>query len=93
MFVKIQLFIFFADGVFSTRFKLPDVYGVFKFRVDYNRVAYTHLYSTTQVNGSKYLINFHILLLIVHAIAVYHYNFIKVIMSCETFEIYLIKAK
>lgn len=31
------------------RFKLPDVYGVFQFKVDYNRLGYTHLYSSTQV--------------------------------------------
>ncbi|XP_025084607.1 dolichyl-diphosphooligosaccharide--protein glycosyltransferase 48 kDa subunit-like [Pomacea canaliculata] len=38
------------DGIFYTSFKLPDVYGVFQFRVDYNRIGYTHLYSTTQVS-------------------------------------------
>lgn len=37
-------------GVFSVQFKLPDVYGVFQFRVDYNRIDYTHLFSTTQVS-------------------------------------------
>lgn len=31
---------------------LPDVYGVFQFRVDYNRVGYTRLFSTTQVGNS-----------------------------------------
>lgn len=31
-------------------FKLPDVYGVFQFKVDYNRIGYTHLFSTTQVS-------------------------------------------
>jgi len=38
-----------VDGVFSARFKLPDVYGVYQFRVDYNRMGFTHLFSTTQV--------------------------------------------
>ena len=38
-------------GVFSTDFRIPDVYGVYQFRVDYNRVGYTHLYSTTQVDA------------------------------------------
>lgn len=33
------------------RFKLPDVYGVFQFKVDYNRLGYTHLYSSTQVRA------------------------------------------
>jgi len=37
-------------GKFFTQFKLPDVYGVFQFKVDYNRVGYTHLYSATQVS-------------------------------------------
>ncbi|XP_076364934.1 dolichyl-diphosphooligosaccharide--protein glycosyltransferase non-catalytic subunit Ost48 [Tachypleus tridentatus] len=31
-------------------FKVPDVYGVYQFKVDYNRMGYTHLYSTTQVS-------------------------------------------
>ena len=35
---------------FVARFKLPDVYGVFKFSVDYNRVGYTFLSSVTQVS-------------------------------------------
>lgn len=37
-------------GVFHARFKLPDVYGVYQFRVDYNRMGFTHLFSTTQVS-------------------------------------------
>lgn len=39
-----------AAGNFKTSFKLPDVYGVFQFKVNYNRVGYTDLYSTTQVS-------------------------------------------
>jgi oligosaccharyltransferase complex subunit beta len=35
---------------YESKFKLPDVYGVFQFRVDYNRMGYTHLFSTTQVS-------------------------------------------
>ncbi|KAL4221286.1 hypothetical protein ACF0H5_019549 [Mactra antiquata] len=38
------------NGLFKTTFKLPDVYGVYQFRVDYNRMGYTHLFSTTQVS-------------------------------------------
>lgn len=38
------------NGKLETRFILPDVYGIFKFMVDYNRVGYTHLVSTTQVS-------------------------------------------
>jgi len=37
-------------GNFKLEFKLPDVYGVFKFVVDHNRLGYTHLTSTTQVS-------------------------------------------
>lgn len=39
-----------AGGKYSVQFKLPDVYGVFQFKVDYNRLGYTHLYSSTQVS-------------------------------------------
>lgn len=35
---------------YGADFKLPDVYGVFQFKVDYNRIGYTHLFSTTQVS-------------------------------------------
>ncbi|XP_016404745.1 dolichyl-diphosphooligosaccharide--protein glycosyltransferase 48 kDa subunit-like [Sinocyclocheilus rhinocerous] len=38
------------SGKYSVQFKLPDVYGVFQFKVDYNRLGYTHLYSSTQVS-------------------------------------------
>ncbi|KAF7235817.1 Dolichyl-diphosphooligosaccharide--protein glycosyltransferase 48 kDa subunit [Varanus komodoensis] len=40
-------------GKYSVQFKLPDVYGVFQFKVDYNRLGYTHLYSSTQARGSS----------------------------------------
>ena len=43
------LFIHFVDGTFSANMILPDVYGVFQFKVDYDRIGYTHLKSTTQV--------------------------------------------
>lgn len=39
-----------SAGVYEARFKIPDVYGVYQFKVDYDRVGYTHLYSTTQVS-------------------------------------------
>lgn len=35
---------------YEAAFKVPDVYGVYQFKVDYNRVGYTHLYTTTQVS-------------------------------------------
>lgn len=37
-------------GTFEARFKIPDVYGVYQFKVDYNRVGFDQLYSTTQVS-------------------------------------------
>ncbi|CAB1427274.1 unnamed protein product [Pleuronectes platessa] len=37
-------------GKYTIKFTLPDVYGVFQFKVDYNRLGFTHLYSSTQVS-------------------------------------------
>ncbi|XP_039259028.1 dolichyl-diphosphooligosaccharide--protein glycosyltransferase 48 kDa subunit-like [Styela clava] len=37
-------------GRFSADFKLPDVYGVFQFKVDYTRLGWTFLSSSTQVS-------------------------------------------
>lgn len=42
-----------SGGRYEARFQIPDVYGVYQFKVDYNRVGYTQLYSTTQVNNIK----------------------------------------
>lgn len=39
---------------FYVKFELPDVYGVFQFKVDYNRLGYTRLFSTTQVSVRPY---------------------------------------
>jgi len=39
-----------SNGVFSIQFQVPDVYGVYQFKVEYNRVGFTRLYSTTQVS-------------------------------------------
>jgi len=39
---------------FYSKFKLPDVYGVFKFSINYNRVGYTFLHSVTQVSVRPY---------------------------------------
>ncbi|VDN60199.1 unnamed protein product [Dracunculus medinensis] len=38
------------NGKLSARFKLPDVYGVFKFFVDYRRIGFTHLVDVQQVS-------------------------------------------
>ena len=37
-----------SKGKFEGRFKIPDVYGVFQFKVDYTRPGLTRLVSTTQ---------------------------------------------
>lgn len=42
------------DGTFYVKFELPDVYGVFQFKVDYSRLGYTHLQSFTQVSVRPY---------------------------------------
>ena len=40
-----------SDGkAYYAKFKLPDVYGVFQFKVDYRRLGYTHLFSATQMS-------------------------------------------
>jgi len=39
-----------GKGRLSTRFRVPDSYGVYKFLVDYRRVGYTHLYDVRQVS-------------------------------------------
>lgn len=39
-----------GGGKYQAKFKIPDVYGVYQFKVDYDRVGMTHLYSTTQVS-------------------------------------------
>lgn len=38
------------QGPYEAKFKIPDVYGVFQFKVDYDRVGYTRLYNNTQVS-------------------------------------------
>ena len=35
---------------YVAQFRIPDVYGVYKFVVDYQRIGLTHLYSSTQVS-------------------------------------------
>ncbi|XP_075236959.1 dolichyl-diphosphooligosaccharide--protein glycosyltransferase non-catalytic subunit Ost48 [Lycorma delicatula] len=39
-----------SSGKYETIFKIPDVYGVYQFKIDYNRIGYTHIYSSTQVS-------------------------------------------
>ncbi|XP_066596802.1 dolichyl-diphosphooligosaccharide--protein glycosyltransferase 48 kDa subunit [Prorops nasuta] len=39
-----------GNGHYEARFKIPDVYGVYQFKIDYMRIGLTHLYSTTQVS-------------------------------------------
>lgn len=44
-----------SNGVFSADFKIPDVYGVFTFTVNYRRIGYTYLYSRTQVTVRPFM--------------------------------------
>ena len=37
------------DGKMVGKFKVPDTYGVYQFKVNYHRVGYTRVYTTTQV--------------------------------------------
>ena len=37
-------------NMYYAEYKLPSVYGVFQFKVTYNRIGYTHLYNSTQVS-------------------------------------------
>lgn len=37
-------------GRYEARFRIPDIYGVYQFKVDYNRLGYTHLSSSVQVS-------------------------------------------
>ena len=39
-----------SGGRYEAKFKIPDVYGVYQFKVNYDRIGYTQLYSTTQVS-------------------------------------------
>lgn len=38
------------DGTYVAQFKVPDVYGVYKFQVDYKKEGLTYLFSSTQVS-------------------------------------------
>jgi oligosaccharyltransferase complex subunit beta len=38
------------QGLYHTSFKVPDVYGVFQFKVEYNRLGYTSLLLSKQVS-------------------------------------------
>ncbi|XP_062189072.1 dolichyl-diphosphooligosaccharide--protein glycosyltransferase 48 kDa subunit [Phragmites australis] len=41
-------------GLYSTSFKVPDVYGVFQFKVEYQRLGYTGLSFTKQIPVRPY---------------------------------------
>ena len=38
------------NGLLTAKFKIPDVYGVFKFKVDYSRLGLTSVNTVTQVS-------------------------------------------
>lgn len=39
-----------GGGKYQAQFEIPDVYGVYQFKVDYDRIGYDRLYSTTQIS-------------------------------------------
>lgn len=51
--ISLSLIIFsnhlFKQGLYYTAFKVPDVYGVFQFKVEYQRLGYTSLSLSKQV--------------------------------------------
>nr|CAB3236718.1 dolichyl-diphosphooligosaccharide--protein glycosyltransferase 48 kDa subunit [Phallusia mammillata] len=49
-FVRLPLKLNPKSGAFELDFILPDVYGVFQFKIDYTRLGYTFLTSATQVS-------------------------------------------
>ena len=46
-----------VQGRFFTRFKIPDVYGVFKFVIDYKRLGLTHLELSQQISVRHFMHN------------------------------------
>lgn len=58
---KIYFFITFVQGLYYTSFKVPDVYGVFQFKVDYHRLGYTSLSLSKQVSSWIGQLDFYIL--------------------------------
>lgn len=46
----VRLYMKRQNGKYLAKFKVPDVYGVYKLVVDYSRVGFTHLHSSTQVS-------------------------------------------
>ncbi|KAG1714253.1 Dolichyl-diphosphooligosaccharide--protein glycosyltransferase subunit [Nymphon striatum] len=39
-----------SGNKYKAEFKLPDVYGVYQFKIDYKRIGWTYVYSSTQVS-------------------------------------------
>ena len=42
------------EGKMVGKFKVPDTYGVYQFKVNYHRVGYTRVYTTTQVRLASF---------------------------------------
>ncbi len=41
-----------GNGTFAVQFKVPDVYGVFKYVLDYRHMGYSYVFLTEQVGES-----------------------------------------
>lgn len=42
-----------GNGTYSVQFKVPDVYGVFKYVVNYNHQGFSYVQLTQQVRGAQ----------------------------------------
>lgn len=76
-----------GKGKYQAEFCIPDVYGVYQFKVDYDRVGYTHLYSTTQVMKSCFVFDFEYLIPNFQNYSIYNlsnYNFLFISQESTT---------
>lgn len=46
------------QGTFSVKFEVPDVYGIFKFVVDYKRLGYSYIELSKQVGTLLFFASF-----------------------------------
>lgn len=42
-----------GNGKYEFTFKIPDTYGVYQFKVEYNRIGFTGIRSSTMVNITR----------------------------------------
>ena len=59
MYISIHNYVI-LQGSYFTAFKVPDVYGVFQFKVEYQRLGYTSLSLSKQVYDVLYFLFFNV---------------------------------